>query len=115
VKTLIYFFLLASCAIVLQDCTPSRKSEPVIGKTFIATNEHVAHGEEVFMQNCNKCHPGGESGLAPAINWNPAPAFIKKFQVRHGLGVMPAFKDNKISDADLNDIAAYLKARKKFH
>ncbi len=47
-----------------------------------------------------KCHPGGEAGLGPALNWNPAPGFIKKFQVRHGLGVMPSFKSNEISKAE---------------
>ena len=114
-KKFIYFFLFSAGIILLQFCSVSRKSEPVVGKSFVATNTKVAHGQFVFMKNCDKCHPGGEAGLGPAINWNPAPAFVKKFQVRHGLGAMPSFKDNKISDADLDDIAAYLKARKKFH
>jgi mono/diheme cytochrome c family protein len=109
-----YFILMSTCAIALQFCSVSRKSEPVMGKSFVAQNAKVARGEVIFMENCNKCHPGGEAGLAPAINSNPAPAFIKKFQVRHGLGVMPSFKENRISDADLDDVAAYLKARKKF-
>jgi mono/diheme cytochrome c family protein len=110
-----YLFSLFVYAILLQCCSASRKSEPVVSKTFIARDSAVERGEVVFMENCNKCHPGGEAGLAPAINSNHAPAFIKKFQVRHGLGVMPSFKDNEISDSDLKDIAAYLKARKKFH
>jgi mono/diheme cytochrome c family protein len=112
-KKFIYFFLLIISTIVLWSCSASRKSEPVVGKSFVPHNAKVAHGQVVFMANCDKCHPGGEAGLAPAINWNPAPAFVKKFQVRHGLGVMPSFKENKISDADLDDIVAYLKARKK--
>jgi mono/diheme cytochrome c family protein len=110
-----YLFSLLVYTILLQCCSASRKSEPVVSKTFVARNPGIEHGEVVFMENCNKCHPGGEAGLAPATNSNPAPTFIKKFQVRHGLGVMPSFKDNEISDSDLNDIAAYLKARKKFH
>jgi mono/diheme cytochrome c family protein len=111
---LIYFFILIATGYTLSSCSASRKSEPVVGRTFIASSERVKHGQELFMMNCEKCHPGGEAGVAPAINWNPAPAFIKKFQVRHGLGVMPSFKENEISESDLKDIIAYLKARKKF-
>ena len=114
-KNLLYFFVLIGCTIALPFCSASRKSEPVVGKTFTPGDSNIQHGEIVFMKNCNKCHPGGEAGLAPAINWNPAPAFIKKFQVRHGLGVMPSFKSSEISNDDLKDIVAYLKARKKFH
>jgi len=113
-KNLLYFFILIAGAMLLQFCSASRKSEPIVGRSFVVSTEKVKHGQELFMTNCNKCHPGGEAGLAPAINWNPAPAFIKKFQVRHGLGVMPSFKADEISKSDLNDIVAYLKARKKF-
>src|SRR3982751_1273704 len=114
-KNLLYIFECVLCACVLLCCSASRKSEPIVGKNFVASSTSVQHGQIVFMANCNKCHPGGEAGLAPAINWNPAPAFIKKFQVRHGLGVMPSFKSSEISNDDLKDIVAYLKARKKFH
>jgi mono/diheme cytochrome c family protein len=113
-KNLLYFFVLVACSMLLQFCSASRKSEPIVGKSFVASSEKVKHGQELFMQNCNKCHPGGEAGLAPAINWNPAPGFIKRFQVRHGLGVMPSFNSSEISNADLKDILVYLKARKKF-
>jgi mono/diheme cytochrome c family protein len=113
-KNLIFILILSVCTTALQFCSASRKSEPVVGRTFVASSEKVQHGQELFMKNCDKCHPGGEAGLAPAINWNPAPGFIKRFQVRHGLGVMPSFNSSEISDADLKDILAYLKARKKF-
>ncbi|HYC39347.1 MAG TPA: cytochrome c [Chitinophagaceae bacterium] len=96
----------ATCAI--------RKSEPITQKAFVPGNQRVANGEKVFMMHCQKCHPGGESGLGPAINPNPAPQFIKRFQVRHGLGVMPSFKQNEISKRDLKDISKYLKAWKNY-
>jgi mono/diheme cytochrome c family protein len=64
------------------------------------------------MAHCQKCHPGGEGGLGPALNSNPAPQFIYRFQMRHGLGVMPAFKKDEISKRDLKDISKYLKAWK---
>ena len=92
----------------------ARRSEPIVGKTFTVDKMKVQHGREVYMKHCDKCHPGGEAGLGPAINSNPAPGFLKKFQVRHGLGVMPAFKEGQIKKEDLKDVALYMKARKRF-
>jgi mono/diheme cytochrome c family protein len=91
-----------------------RKSEPITQQQFIPSSDRVANGERVYMMYCHKCHPAGEGGLAPAINSNPAPQFIKRFQVRHGLGVMPSFKKDEISKSDLRDISKYLKAWKNY-
>jgi mono/diheme cytochrome c family protein len=84
------------------------------GKVFTAKNESIARGEKLFMQHCDKCHPGGEAGIGPAVNSNPAPQFVKRFQMRHGLGVMPSFKQEEISREDLKRISQYLKAWKKY-
>jgi mono/diheme cytochrome c family protein len=92
----------------------ARKSEPVKQKRFVPSNDRIMNGQTVFMANCNKCHPGGESGLGPAINSNPAPQFIKRFQMRHGLGVMPSFKKDEITKKDLHDISKFLKAWKHY-
>jgi len=96
----------ASCAL--------RRSEPIVGKTFTPKSIQVQHGEELYMRNCYKCHPGGEGGLGPALNPNPAPGFVKKLQVRIGLGVMPSFNHQEIAKEDLKDIAKYLKAHKHY-
>lgn len=101
------------CSTIFTACM-IRKSEPVKQTSFIPSNTRVAHGEQVFMAHCQKCHPGGESGLGPAINSNPAPQFIKRFQMRHGLGVMPAFNKGEISKKDLHDISKYLRAWKHY-
>jgi mono/diheme cytochrome c family protein len=93
-------------------CCSVRKAEPLLQKEFIPANERIANGEKLYMANCQKCHPGGEGGLGPAINSNPAPQFIKRFQMRHGLGVMPSFKKDEISKQDLHDISRYLRAWK---
>ena len=98
-------FLLIQCSV--------RKSEPIQGEFFQPTNERVMNGEKVFMAHCQKCHPGGEAGLGPSVNGNPAPQFIKRFQMRHGLGVMPGFNKDEISKNDLRDISKYLKAWKR--
>jgi len=99
-KNAMYYMIIYLSIYFVLSCTASRKSEPVKGKTFVVTDAKTQHGQQLFMQNCQKCHPGGEAGLGPALNWNPAPGFIKKFQVRHGLGVMPSFKSNEISKAE---------------
>ena len=103
ILVLILFF----AGLVLYSCA-SRKSDPLIGQAFIPANERIRNGEQVFMQNCQKCHPGGESGLGPGINW--VPGFLKKFQTRHGMGVMPSFKKDEISKQDLRDMARFLNA-----
>src|SRR4051794_6683560 len=90
---MIVWFFIASCSL--------RKAEALTGRTFVPANEQVANGERVYMANCQKCHPAGEAGLGPALNSNPAPQFIKRFQMRHGLGVMPSFKKDEISKNSL--------------
>lgn len=102
-----------SVSVFIFSCV-ARRSEPIRQKQFLPPNERVASGEMVFMAHCQKCHPGGESGLGPAINSNPAPQFIKRFQMRHGLGVMPSFKKDEIPKKDLHDISKYLKAWKRY-
>jgi len=92
----------------------SRRSEPVKQKEFRVKEQEIVHGEQVYMMHCQKCHPAGEAGLGPAVNSNPAPQFVKRFQMRHGLGVMPAFKKDEISSADLKAISKYLKAWKRY-
>jgi len=102
------------CMIVFIASCMIRKSEPITKQSFIPANKQVAHGEQLYMMHCQKCHPAGESGLGPAINSNPAPGFIKRFQMRHGLGVMPGFSKNELSKQDLKDISKYIKAWKHY-
>lgn len=106
-------FAAAVLITILAACV-SRRSEIIKQRAFVPANERIANGEVVFMEKCQKCHPGGEAGLGPAINANIAPQFVKRFQVRHGLGVMPPFKQQEISKADLRDVSRYLKAWKSY-
>ena len=103
---------IASAALVLtllslSACGSSRRSVPVSGP-LIFPNEKVAFGERAFMRTCNACHPRGESGLAPGINNKPLPEFLIKFQVRHGMGAMPAFSEREVTPEELDAIVAYL-------
>jgi mono/diheme cytochrome c family protein len=111
-KTIIVLLIIVISGLIIS-CA-SRRAEVIKGRPFVASNERVAHGEKIFMMYCHKCHPGGEAGLGPSINANPAPQFIKRFQVRHGLGVMPSFKRNEISKSDLRDISKYMHAWKNY-
>jgi mono/diheme cytochrome c family protein len=105
-KIVCWFF---TCSFLLLTYCSTRRSLPLEGP--LALNEEQKHGEVVFMQHCERCHPQGEAGLGPAIN--PAPDFGKRFQIRHGLGVMPSFDEKQISDKELNNVLSYLKALKK--
>lgn len=99
------------------SCGTARRSEPIMGK-LMTRNESIDHGEMVFVNNCQKCHPGGEAGLGPAINNLPIPGFALRFRVRSkafllGLGRMPSFQKHEISKHEMDDLLSYLKALKK--
>ncbi|MEX2593364.1 MAG: cytochrome c [Anditalea sp.] len=96
---------------LLAEACSSRRSEP-LWRSLESSNPQVKNGQVLYMEHCQKCHPLGEAGLAPAINSNPAPGFLKRFQVRHGLGAMPSFKVDEISRKELMDLSEYMKAMK---
>jgi mono/diheme cytochrome c family protein len=95
--------------VILTTHCSTRKSLPLEGP--LSLNAREQKGEVVFMEHCQRCHPHGEAGLGPAIN--RAPSFEKRFQIRHGVGVMPAFREQHISDQELDNVVAYLKVLKK--
>lgn len=98
------------CLITLA-CGAARRGEPLA--TPVKLDERAERGRAVFMANCQQCHPGGEAGLGPALNDKPFPEFLKKFQVRHGLGTMPSFSEQQISDEQLDNLMEYLKALRR--
>ena len=107
-KTAVIIFVVAA-GILVAACS-ARRGEPLGYARTGNPDPHVARGRVVFMQNCHKCHPGGEAGLGPAINDKPLPEFLMKTQVRVGLGAMPSFREHEISGRDLDDLIRYLKA-----
>ena len=70
----------------------------------------VERGHAVFLQNCQKCHPGGGRGVGPALAGKSLPAFIVKAQVRAGRKAMPPFQKEQISDAELDDLVRYVRS-----
>ena len=99
----------ATLVILLAACSSARRTEP-LAPPLDLSDPAIAHGRRVFFQHCHQCHPHGEAGLGPAIVNKPLPEFLMKFQVRHGLGVMPSFPADKIPREDLEALMAYLKA-----
>jgi mono/diheme cytochrome c family protein len=99
---------LAAGVLALAACATARRGEPFTGE-HRPPDEKVALGQRSFAANCSACHPGGQQGIGPAINDKPLPVWAIKFQVRHGLGAMPAFSDEEIPDAELDAVVKYLK------
>ena len=100
--------VVGSVVLTVTGCGPSRRDEPVTER-LDASDPRVAAGERVFAAHCYQCHPGGSGGLGPAINDKPLPVALIKTQVRQGLGTMPAFPPDMISDDQLDALARYLK------
>ena len=100
--------LLVLGATVCGACATARRRPPLAPPPTL--NQQAETGQVAFMEKCNRCHPGGEAGLAPALNDKPFPDFLKRFQIRHGLGVMPSFTKEELSDRDLEAILEYLEA-----
>lgn len=93
-------------------CGSPRKSEPLAGPLRFSAldpeDRAAIRGRRVFMTNCYQCHPAGEAGLGPALNDKPVPAIAIRTQVREGLGAMPAFSEQEISDEELDNLVEYL-------
>lgn len=107
-RLLIIFFGVLLLVVMVISCSV-RKTEP-IRDPIDREDEAFINGQVLYMQHCQKCHPGGEGGLGSPINNNPAPVDVFRLQVRQGLGAMPAFGDDEISDEELSDILVYLRA-----
>lgn len=100
---------LLAALLSITGCGSARRGEPITPPPPM-TAPTLVRGEEIFMKRCHQCHPGGEAGLGPALNNKPLPGWMIRFQVRHGLGAMPAFSEKEIGDRELDDLVAYLKA-----
>lgn len=99
-------FLLFTAA-VLGGCGSARRSEPLLAEPAVLEGE-LRQGQIAYMHYCNACHPGGAAGLGPSINDKPLPKKVIAFQVRQGLGDMPAFAETVISKEELRAITRYL-------
>ena len=107
IKFYISVILIFFISTLIYSCGSARRSDPFAGD-LDRKDRQIARGQVVFMQKCQKCHPGGEGGLGPSLNDKPAPGFAIKFQVRNGLGAMPSFPESEISREELDDLVEYM-------
>jgi mono/diheme cytochrome c family protein len=104
--------VLISAVTVLVACGSARRSEPIAGPMNIS-DASVLRGRAVFDAHCFSCHTGGAGGMGPALNDKPLPKTLVRFQVRHGLGTMPAFSEKEISERELDDLVNYVVALRR--
>ena len=105
--------LLAIAAMVAGAACGSSRRSAALGAPPLPATAEVLRGQRVFMHACHACHPGGETGLGPSLNDKPLPGFLIAWQVRRGLGAMPAFSREEMPDDDLTALLAYLRARRR--
>jgi mono/diheme cytochrome c family protein len=83
-----------------------------------AVDATVREGQIVFKNQCQKCHPGGESGVGPPINNIHLPGFLVRARIRSRafllwMGRMPAFDKHEISKKEMDVLIQYLKYMRK--
>lgn len=100
--------LATALVLTLAACAPTADA-PTLSPLERA-DAQVALGERVFAVQCHQCHPNAREGLAPSIVGTPIPGWLIRFQVRQGLGQMPAFSEDELEDEALDAVIAYLSA-----
>jgi mono/diheme cytochrome c family protein len=100
----IRLFVLAAAAMLMLAAVAESQA-PATG--------NAANGKRLFeTDGCYQCHgyaaQGGRDGPRLAATALNVPALVR--YVRRPFGAMPAFTEKVLSDQDLTDIHAYLKA-----
>jgi len=100
------FTRLVALALLGAACTPAPVATPT------PTVDPVALGQELFeAKGCAVCHGEDAQGTdqGPGIGGHALEAVLS--QVRNPTGTMPAFGPDKITDDELNSIAAFVTAQ----
>lgn len=104
-----HWFIMAMITIIgigIIGCS-APKTKPYAEVVTMPTEE-LQNGRILFDNHCASCHPGAMSGVGLAIINKPLPKGLIKFQIRNGIGLMPAFKEKHLSDDQVEDITSYL-------
>ena len=99
--------VIALAFVITAGCGSDRRDDPFT-QPLDLSDPKIALGQQVFMHNCNECHPGGSAGLGPSLNNRGLFAWYIKFKVRNGGGGMPAFSVDRVTDTQLDAAADYL-------
>lgn len=89
--------------------------------------DKIERGKAVFERACEVCHgaaPGHPGTISLQAKYQGSvPAALEerkditpelvKFYVRHGIAMMAALRTTELSNADLDDLAAYLSRKKR--
>ncbi len=94
---------------IARTSTDSRPRGPLLAGPLVPADQH-RQGRQLFLEHCDRCHPGGNAGLAPALNNKPAPKAAIRLQVRQGLGAMPIISEQELPDAQLDQLVDYVVA-----
>lgn len=100
-------FLLPGVSILNFSSCSAPKRVPDAEVVSMPTEE-LKNGRILFSQHCTTCHPEGMAGVGPAIINKPLPEFLMRFQIRHGVGLMPDFDEDVLTDEQVEHIAEYL-------
>lgn len=100
---------LAIVILMGMGCSSSKKEANTV-KPLANMTKEVQEGKALFNKYCNSCHPGGDAGLGAPIVSTSVPGFAIQFQIRNGLGDMPAFSEEEISDEEVDKIVDYIQA-----
>ena len=106
-KFVVYSILMPLLVFLIISRCSAPKRIPV-AETVSMPTEELENGRMLFNGYCGTCHPGGMSGVGPAIINKPLPASLIRFQIRKGIGVMPAFEEDVLTDEQVKHIAEYL-------
>jgi mono/diheme cytochrome c family protein len=94
--------LLAACG---AEQAPVIASE---GTELIPATREETRGKHLFFKFCYQCHPGGSQGLGPALDDKSIAESAIRTQIRVGVGSMPAFGKDWLSDDQVAEIAQYV-------
>ena len=103
------FALLAVAILWAAGCGSARRDEPIT-RPLSVTDPTLALGQRAFAANCDQCHPGGAGGYGPPLNNKLLLGPYIQLRVRNGLGAMPAFDDDQVSDKELDATVFYLQS-----
>lgn len=107
-KTCGRLLALATLTTLAVSCGPARRTG-TFGQSLRLT-ERQQQGQVLYMRNCNGCHPEGSGGLGPGLANKPLPGFAMRTQIRAGVGSMPAFTEQMLSDEEVDAIVDYVNA-----
>lgn len=92
--------------LIISRCSAPKRVP--VAENFSMPTEELENGRVLFNEYCATCHPGGMSGVGLAIINKPLPASFIRFQIRNGVGVMPDFDEDVLTDKQVEHIAEYL-------